>query len=153
MAKYLLPLVLAAAATVTAAQAQPSPYEQFDAAAARSPAERLVLCDTTAFLASRPDLNAQRIVLRRIDRIPVVLLPPYFVAGGFLYSERYEHVLNRMRKTGEVTLRQVAAAQAGPGRAMVEVYRGSRWVDRGFAVRQDRFCRKFAAGYGVRTGW
>lgn len=154
MAKLLPLLALAAAvATVTAAQAQPSPYDQFDAAAARSPAERLVLCDTTAFLAGRPDLNAQRIVLRRIDRVPVILLPPYFVSGGFLYSERYDRVLGRMRKSGEVTLRQVAAAQAGPGRAMVEVYRASRWVDRGFAVRQDRVCRKFAADYGVRTGW
>jgi hypothetical protein len=149
----LLCLGLAAGAAVAAGQAQASAYDRFDAANARTPAERLVLCDTTAFLTGRPDLNAQRIVLRRTDRIPVILLPPYFVSGGFIYSERYDRVFGRMRKAHQVTLREVADAQAGPGRAMVELYHSTRWVDRGFAVRQDRYCRNFAATYGVRTGW
>ena len=40
-------------------------YADFDVRNARGWAERLVLCDTTAFLASRPDLNADRMWVRR----------------------------------------------------------------------------------------
>jgi hypothetical protein len=150
----LLPAGLTAAlALAGSVQAHASAYDRFDAAAAASPTERLVLCDTTAFLANRPDLNADRIVLHRLDRIPVVLLPPQFVSGGFLYSERYERVFNRLRAKHEASVRDVAQVQAGPGRAMVDLYRGSHWIDQGFVARQDRYCRGFAAGYGVRGGF
>ena len=40
-------------------------FTAFDVRNARSWAERLVICDTTAFLASRPDVNADRIWVRR----------------------------------------------------------------------------------------
>lgn len=150
----LLAGLAGALAVVSLARAQPgSAYDRFYVEAARTPAERLVVCDTTAFLAGRPDLNAQRIVVRHLDRIPVTLLPPYFVSGGFLYSDRYDRVFNRMRARHEVSVRDVAATQAGVGRAMVELYRRTRWVDRAFVRRQDRACRDFAAGYGVRAGF
>jgi hypothetical protein len=143
----------AAATALSAGQAGASAYDRFDAAAAHTPAERLVLCDTTAFVASRPDLNAQRMVLRRTDGVPVILLPPYFVSGGFLYSERYDRVFVKMRRAHQTSVGEVRAAQAGLGRALVELYRNGRWVDTAFAARQDRFCRGFAASYGVRGGW
>jgi hypothetical protein len=143
-----------ALAIVSLARAEsPSAYDQFDASAAQTPAERLVLCDTTAFLAGRPDLDANRIVVRRIDRIPVTLLPPQFVSGGFLYSERYDRLFNKLAALHKASTREVATIQAGVGRAMVELYRQNGSVDRPFVARQDKYCRDFAAGYGVRGGF
>src|SRR5947208_163273 len=97
------------AAGVVQAQSRPTGdygqggYSQFDVRNARNWAERLVLCDTTAFLASRPDLNANRMFVRRDDGRRDLLLPPDFVGNGRWYKEAYERLYWRLKREHQIT--------------------------------------------------
>jgi len=150
--KTLLKSTLAAAALLASAgatQAYPD-LSAFDAARAATPAERLVLCDTIAFLATRPNLDANRIYARRDSRPWQLMIGPRFVQGGQIYSERYDRMYWKLKRTKEIDQNQLIAAQDGPGRALVETYRDSGYLPMGFAREQSNFCTGWTREAGIR---
>lgn len=140
--------LVAALALAGAARAQA--YDAFEAASATTPAERLVLCDTAQFLSTRPDINSRRIVAPRQNDMSPLLLPPLFLAGGLMYGDRNERLLQKLLAAHQVTMAEVAHAQATKGKAMIDLYRTMHHVDHPFTVRQEHTCRAFAKTYGVR---
>ena len=150
--KTLLKSSLAAAVLLGAAgaaQAYPD-LSAFDASRAATPAERLVLCDTTAFLATRPNLDANRIYARRDSKPWQLMIGPRFVQGGQIYSERYDRMYWKLRRQNQIDQNQLLAAQDGPGRALVETYRDSGYLPMGFAREQSNFCSGWTREAGVR---
>ena len=153
MKTTFLQTAIAAAVALTAASAAnaaPADLSAFDAAQARTPAERLVLCDTTAFLATRPNLDANRMYARRDGRPFELMLGPRFVQGGQLYSERYDRMYWKLRSQGQITQDQVIDAQDGPGRALVEGYRNGGYLPSSFARDQAKFCTAWSREQGIR---
>jgi hypothetical protein len=151
--KTLLKSAIAAAAlaaSASVAQAYRGDLSAFDAAQARSPAERLVLCDTTAFLATRPNLEANRIYARREGRPWQLMIGPRFVQGGQLYSERYDRMYWKLKRDSQIDQNQLVAAQDGPGRALVEGYRDGGYLPMAFAREQQKFCDAWTHEAGVR---
>ena len=165
MKRILLAAVLALAWTGAASarphpQGEPywpavssGPYQAFDVRNARTWAERLVLCDTTAFLAGEPNLNADRMWVRREGRRPELLLPPYFVGPGRWYREGYQRLFWRLRARGLVTDPEVYRAQDTLLRRFVDTYRrinpyAGGAVDSGFLQAQDRDCRRMGRDQG-----
>lgn len=144
--------LLAAFALAGPALAQPS-YDAFAFDNARTPAEKVVLCDTSMFLSQHPDLHAQRIVAPRSNGQGALLLPPAYVIGGQLFSDRYERLALKLVAARETTAGEVAAAQASVGKAMVDLYRPNRYIDHPFTVKQERACRAYAKEHGVHGGF
>ena len=149
--KTLKTAAVAALAFAGASAAHAANYDlsAYDAAAARTPAERLVLCDTTAFLASRPDLNANRMYARREGRPFQLMIGPYFVQGGFLYSERYDRLFWKLRREKQISKDEVAAVQASQGRALIEAYRNGGYLPMAFANAQAKFCTGWSRDNGI----
>ena len=150
--KILLKSTLAAAALLGvagAAQAYPD-LTPFDASRAATPAERLVLCDTTAFLATRPHLEANRIYARRDSRPWQLMIGPRFVQGGQIYSERYDRMYWKLKRDNQIDQNQLIAAQDGLGRGLVETYRDSGYLPMAFAREQSQFCSGWTREAGVR---
>jgi hypothetical protein len=152
MTSNLLKTAVAAAlalAGATAASAQPDDLSAFDASRAQTAAERLVLCDTTAFLASRPNLNANRIYARRDGRPFQLMIGPNFVQGGFLYSDRYDRLFWKLRRTDQIAKDEVAKVQDTQGRALVERYRNGGFLPMSFGRAQAKFCDAWSRENGV----
>lgn len=139
----------AAFAAFGAAQAQPA-IPSFDLETAQSWAEKLAICDTTAFLATRPDLNANRIWVRRDDGHRDLLLPPTFVGAGRWYNDDYQRLYFRLRRQNQVTSAQMFEAQKTLATDFVEAYRDN-WTNSHarFLRRQDAACRAMARANGV----
>lgn len=138
------------------AQSRDEPYAQFDVRNARTWAEKLVLCDTTAFLASRPDFGANRMWVFRDDGRRDLLLGPDFVGAGRWYKEGYEQLYWRLRREKQITSEEMLGVQNSLGRSFVETYRrlngygpGSFGGAQRFLDRQDSSCRKMARQEGV----
>lgn len=159
--KMIVPAIAVGLALASAASAQPGApqpraggvYAEFDVRGAGSWTQRLVLCDTTAFLASQPNLNADRMWVRRDDRPPQLLLPPYFVGAGRWYKEGYERLFWRLRRQHQVSADELYRTQDTIGRRFVDAYRRANpytggGVDLRFLDAQDRYCRTTARGEG-----
>jgi len=151
--KLALAAAAVAAATTGAAQAGTA-LTSYDVAVAPTWAEKLALCDTTAFLASGPDLNANIIFVRRDDaRQFDMLLPPTFVGGGQWYRDGYERLYWRLRHDNKVTSKELQAAQNKIARDFVEAYRRGNGahgaVQQRFLHAQDKACREMARAEGV----
>jgi hypothetical protein len=130
-------------------------YDQFDVRNARTWAERLVICDTTAFLATHPNLDASRMWARRDDGRRDLLLPPYFIGAGRWYKQGYEQLYWRLRRERQVTRDEIYRAQDTIGRRFVDIYRRSNGSYGGgggpesrFLDRQDAYCRAMASQQG-----
>jgi len=135
-------------------QPQSSPrFSEFDVRNARTWAEKLVLCDVTAFLASKPDLNANRMWVRRDDGHNDLLLPPDFVGAGRWYKEGYEQLYWNLKRQKQVSSEEIRQSQGGIGRRFIEAYRSSGYNGPGqdfrFLDRQDGYCRSMARQEGV----
>jgi hypothetical protein len=139
----------ALAAGAASAQAPAADLSAFDASRASTPAEKLVLCDTTAFLRTRPDLNSQRMFARRDGQPFQLLIGPYFVQGGVLYSQRYDRLLQRLQHAGQLNHGQVAEVQATLGRRMIQAYGHGNWLPNRWAGQQQTYCTAFARQNGV----
>ncbi len=149
--KALLVAAGAVAVLAGAVQAQPSERDitSFDVRNAGGWADRLALCDATAFLATKPDFNAQRIWVRRDDGHADVLLPPNFVGGGWWYKEGYERLYWRMLKDKKVDSASMHQAQDTVSREFIRSYRSSaNNQDRRFLDDQDTYCRAMAREQG-----
>ncbi len=133
------------------AVAAPTNLSAFDVRSADSWAEKLVLCDVTAFLAQKPDLNANRMWVRRDDGHRELLLPPDFVGGGAWYKEGYERLYWRLKRQKQVDSHQLRQAQDTLAHDFVQAYRRD---PAGMAYSrtlrdQDTFCRRMARSEGV----
>ncbi|HEX8233300.1 MAG TPA: hypothetical protein VF559_08150 [Caulobacteraceae bacterium] len=144
----------AALAVAAVGQAQAEDLAALDATQASSPAETLVLCDATAFLSTRPDLNANVILARRTGRPFERLLPPDFLVGGRFYSETAERLYWTLRREGQVTRDQAAEAQDRLVRPVVRSYYGrTAYLPISFSRDQMKYCHDFARQHGVRGGF
>ncbi|MGZ8362549.1 MAG: hypothetical protein ACXW3D_01710 [Caulobacteraceae bacterium] len=142
---------LAAAATLgLSAGASATPNANLDAFATPDPARTLVLCDTTAFVATKPDLNANRIFAIRDSEPAELMLPPYFVQGGTLYLRSSERMYQRLRREG-VSRNRIAQIQGEVGREMVKAYE-RRQIAPAFLRDQNRACRQWVRSHGVFPG-
>jgi hypothetical protein len=146
-------LVAAAVAGLAgAAQAAQSsaPVARFDVRTAQGWAEKLVLCDVTAFLATDPDFNANRMWVIRDDGRRDLLLPPDFVGAGRWYKDGYQRLYFRLKRQGKIRERALLDAQNTVGHDFVEAYRraGRGNGDAGFFRAQDSYCRAMARAEG-----
>jgi hypothetical protein len=161
MTRILLAAVAASSLLlgVGASQARPdhgeggSLYAGFDVRNARNWTERLVLCDTTAFLASRPNLNADRMWVRRDDGRRDLLLPPYFLGGGRWYKEGYQRLFWRLQRRHQASDTELFRVESTIGRRFIDAYRDANpytggVVQSGFLDAQDRYCRNMARAEG-----
>ncbi len=130
------------------AQAEPTDLSRFDVHGASDWADKLVLCDVTAFLASKPDLDANRMWVRRDAGPPDLLLPPDFVQGGQWYKEGYRRLYDKMRRDKRIEGDQVIRAQDTAGRSFIDAYRRSPNLDHSFLNAQDSYCRSMARAEG-----
>jgi len=136
---------------VGAAQAAPAaPIDRFDVRNAHGWAEKLVLCDVSAFLATDPDLNADRMWVRRDDGHRDLLLPPDFVGAGQWYKEGYERLYFRLKREGKISQDALIDTQSTLGHDLVEAYRraGRGNGDGSFFRAQDTYCRAMARAEG-----
>ncbi len=145
--------LLAGCLSAFAVGARAQDYARFTASSARTPTEKLVLCDTTAFLATQPDIEADRILVRLQGRSWVHLQAPYFVQGGLLYGAGDEQLFDRMRARGETSREQLASVQAVLGRGLIDAYRPMHSLPGSFVRDQLGFCHRFARSYGVNSSW
>lgn len=132
--------------TTNARSAPPLDFPQ-----ARTPAEQLAICDATAFLASRPDLNANRILVRRHNgAFYDYLLPPDFLVGGQFYTETADRVFFRLRGRGEADRNAVADAQERLVRPIIRAQgRAGHVPYRAWRVQLQE-CNAFAQSQGIR---
>jgi hypothetical protein len=147
----LLAAGLALGCAGLAQAAAPGGLAAYNARAADSWADWLVLCDTTAFLASKPDLNATRMWVRRDDGHSDLLLPPDFVGAGQWYKEDYGRLFRRLKRQDKVDMHRVERARGDLAHAFIEAYRktGRSAAAQRFLTRQDAACRDTARGVGV----
>ncbi len=139
----------AAAMLAGAVPVQAQSASNFDVQSAQSWADRLVLCDVTAFLAGKPDLNANLMLVHRDDGRDDLLLPPDFVNGGQWYKEGYERLYWRMKRENKVDSAQLRNAQNTLGHDLVEAYRrDSVQAKPSFLRHQDSYCRSMARSEG-----
>lgn len=131
--------------------AVPADLHAFNLQGADGWADRLVLCDVTAFLAAKPDLNANRMWVRRQDGHSDLLLPPDFVTGGQWYKEDYQRLYFKLKGRKKIDSAALRRARVDLGRPFVEAYRrGVRTVaESRFLLRQDQACRTMAREEGV----
>ncbi len=130
------------------ALAQPTDFAAFDPARAQTVAERLVLCDMSAFLASRPDLDAQVIYVRRDDQRYDPLIPPFAGGGSAWYEDDHRRAYQRLRSAGQVTPQELAAAQDRYIRPMTKVYERATPSQQRTLESTRRFCKDFARSAG-----
>ncbi len=152
-ASMLIGAALAAMAASASAQPSDQALSRYRAAAAAGPTETLVLCDTTAFLATKPNLDADLIIARREGRPAERLRSPYFVAGGFLYRQGYEQLFHKLSQQGSSSRTQLAQAQEALGRGLIDVYRRQRHLPTSFEREQLAYCSRFAKSHGVNADW
>ena len=145
-------VVAAGLALAAVGMAHAAPLSAFDARATDNWAEKLVLCDTTAFLATSPDLNSDLIYVRHDDaRRFDMLLPPTFVGAGRWYKDGYEQLYWRLRAEHKVDAKQLFAVQDSISRPFVAAYRhNGRYnnADAHFLRAQDSYCRALARENG-----
>lgn len=145
----VLSCVAALMGGATASQAAVPP--SFDTQMATNAAERLALCDAASFLNSRPDLNANRILVRRDSgAFYDWLLPPDFLVGGRFYTETADRLYLKIRRRGEVDRNMIAEAQDRLVRPIIRAQGRMGRVPYRAWREQLRDCNEFARAEGVR---
>ena len=143
----LAKLAAAAAALSSAASvatAQPVDWSAYDASRAQTVADQLVLCDLSAYLATSPDQDANRIYVQRDDRRFDPLIPPYVSAGGQWYDEDLERAYRRYRSKGLISFDQLVQSQDRYVRDMTRVFEDASVREQRFLEGQRTFCRDLA---------
>jgi hypothetical protein len=139
-----------ALASVAAASAAVAAPLNLDMAQARSPAEKLVICDISKFLESDPNLRADVIYVRHESKGRFEpLLGPRFISAGNWYDEDYERAYRRLRYQGRASLAEVLDAQRLYGRQIQDTRRVGL-SDRTFLRAQNRACRAWLRSPEVR---
>ena len=139
-------------ALLVAAPAAPEPSTRmsaFDVSRAESWADALALCDLTAFLRTRPALEAD-VVLAPDGRSEFVrpLYGPRFLPPGLFFDHYTRLTFERLEKAGEVDRKSVGAARARHDRPLFRSYQRAGGQDMAFLEEQSKLCG--ALGLDVR---
>ena len=121
---------------------------RFDARAAQSPAERLVLCDLASYFATAPDLDAHRVYIQRDNYRFEPSFPLAITRGGEWHDEELERAYLRQLRAGQVSSQEVHALRQQYGTEMERAFRRANVGERRFFQSQASFCRDL-----VRSSW
>ena len=139
--------IAALAALLGAGQAAGQPQIQslsaFDVARANGPAETIALCDLTAFLLMRPNLDADVIYAPQLPhraRFWEPLRYPYFRPTSIAVDDKVRGAAVRLESAGVITRTQVAEARARYDADMFKSYRRESASDRLFLEHQGKTC-------------
>lgn len=113
---------------------------QFDARTAPDLPSKLAICDAARFLRTSPDLDSDKILVRRRDNQLDLLLPPNFVGGPEWYDEDIERAYRRLKRQGQVGYDEVRHARQDIGRAMVRAFERTTGSERRYLDEQSRYC-------------
>lgn len=133
-------LAVSGSAVAQPTAAGPADFARFDAQATPDWASKLALCDATRFLRTRPDLDADKVLVRRRDNRLDLLLPPHFIDGAYWYDEDLERASRRLRQQGQVSYDAVRTARSTLGRDMVRTFDRINGGERAFLDAQNRYC-------------
>jgi len=131
-------------ALLVASPAAPTPSERmsaFDVSRAESWAEALALCDLTAFLRTRPSLEAD-VVLAPDGRSEFMrpLYGPRFLPPGLFFDHATRLTFERLEKAGEVDRKSVGRARGRHDLALFRSYRRAGRQDLAFLEEQSKLC-------------
>ena len=115
---------------------------QYDARIAPDLPSKLAICDAARFLRSSPDLDADKIFVRRNDNRLDLLLPPNFVGGPQWYDEDIERAYRRLKSQGQVSYDEVKDARYRIGREMVRAFERTTGAERQYLDDQSRYCEE-----------
>ena len=142
-------LVLAVAAP--AAAATPQRLSRFDVNNAESWADALALCDLTAFLRTRPALDADVVVAvdpaTRMDR---VLYGPRFQPPSMFFDGQVRGMFERLARAGEVDSGAVGAARRRHDQSMFREFRMTSGQEMAFLEDQTELCAALAVDVASR---
>lgn len=136
-------LAMTLAASASTAQARLPSLE------GKSVAEQMVICDTTLFLNTQPNFNANRMFAQRRSTLPdpELLLPPYFIGPDRWYDEDLDIASDRLRARGQLDYDELNAAFDTYAEPVLRTYVGRSRVmniPRVELSRQARACSRFA---------
>ena len=149
MSSILKTLVAAAALlpAAPAAAAQPD-LARYDARAAQSLEQQLVLCDLASYFESDPNLEARLVFVRRdVNRFEATI-PAAITRAGEWHDGDLEGAFLRHRSAGRVSSAQVDALRRQYGVEMEDAFRDPTLREQRFFQSQGRFCREL-----VRAAW
>jgi hypothetical protein len=139
--------VLLALLVAAPAAAAPQPrVTDFDVAKTQTWADALALCDLTAFLQSRPDLDAD--VIMAPDGRSEWLRPlyaPRFLPQGLFYDHNVRLAFERLERAGEVDRRAFGEARARHDRPLFRSFERARKAELEFLAEQSRLCAALVA--------
>lgn len=139
LATILTALALAAPAAAPAAPIRP--LADFDVRKVEGLADRLALCDLTAFLITRPNLQADVIIAPNRGGAPArVMRQPYYRPLTGLFDEDLDDAMRVMEAHHQVTRREVAAARTRYDVQMLRSYERSSMPQRRFLDEQAKRC-------------
>ena len=149
MLKLITATAVAAAAFASSASAQPlgrADLARYDARAAQTLGERLVLCDLASYFATGPDLDAQRVYVKRDAFRFEPSFPTAITRGGHWHDGDLERAYQRYRAAGQVSTVEVDALRTRYGVEMERLFRRANVGERRFFQAQASFCRDLARG-------
>ena len=134
--------LLALAAAGQAAAASPAErLSRFDVGAAQSWADALALCDLTAFLRTRPALDADVVLVEdRGGRMDSALYGPRFTPVSLFFDIGVRRTFERLAQAGEVDRRRVGEARRRHDMSMFREFRVTSAQDMAFLEAQAELC-------------
>lgn len=146
---FALAAALAGGSALAQPAAGPADLARFDARTAPDVPSKLAICDAVRFLRTDPDLDADRIYVRRqAENRYDLLLPPYFVGGPEWYDEDLERTYRRLRSAGQVEYKAVQTARSQIGREMVRTFDRVTGSERAYLDDQNRYCEDVVEAFG-----
>lgn len=134
--------LLALAVGGPAAAATPAErLSRFDVGAAQSWADALALCDLTAFLRTRPALDADVVLVEDMGgRMGQALYGPRFTPASLFFDTRVRRTFERLAAAGEVDRRSVGEARRRHDMPMFREFRAASGEDIAFLEAQAELC-------------
>jgi hypothetical protein len=141
MRLLLAAFAIALSGPPAAAAETPARMVPFDVSRAENWGDALALCDLTAFLRTRPSLDAD-VVLAADSRSEFArpLYGPRFLPPGLFFDQNVRLTFERLEKAGEVDRRSVGAARARHDRPLFRVYQRGGSEDLAFLEEQSQLC-------------
>ena len=149
-----LALAAAAAASLAAdgaTAAPPQPLSSFDVTKLDGWPDALAVCDITAFLRTRPDIDAD-VILARDENSGWFrpLYRPRFLPPTLFFDSDIRRAFERLEKAGEIDRRSVNEARARWDRPMLRSYDRSGVRERIFLDDQGKVCDALVADVRAR---
>ena len=137
----LAALAIALLGPAAAGAATPPRMAPFDVSRMENWGDALALCDLTAFLRTRPSLDAD-VVLAADPRTDFArpLYGPRFMPPGLFFDHATRLTFERLEKAGEVDRRAVGEARARHDRPFFRAYERAGSQELAFLEEQSRLC-------------